>query len=139
MHDDRTKLAIIGTKVLYCPGDDARTRDRVRWSIGRLQPDVVISGGAAGVDTIAEQVAQDLGYDEANGTLLILRPEIPRWHPNGYQDRNRRIAETCTHLLRIHCRRSTTYGSGWTYDLAGRMGRPVVMHCVCPQGARIDS
>lgn len=127
------RLAIIGTQVLYCPGDVLRAGERIEWSLRKLQPGIVISGGAPGVDTIAEEVAREEGYSEEAGTLRILRPKVERWHPDGYRDRNTRIAMECTHLLRVFCAYSTTYGSGWTYDLAERLGRQVVRHRVCEE------
>lgn len=127
-----SRLAIVGTRVLACPGDTAGVAALVRAAIARLSPDVVISGGADGVDGIAERVARDIGYREEAGTLIIHRPTVKRFHgPGGYQERDALIAADCTHLLRLSCRQATTYGSGWTADEAGRLGRIVVRRQVC--------
>lgn len=125
-------LAIVGTIVLGCRGDAARAAERARLAIVRLEPAVIVSGGARGSDTIAEQVAIALGYTEANGRLVIFRPAVKRFAgPGGYRERDEKIARHCTHLLRLYCRRSTTYGSGWTADRAEELGAIVVRHLVC--------
>ncbi len=126
------RLAIVGTRVLACPGDQDRARTRAAAAIRRLSPAVVISGGADGTDTLAEQAAVELGYSEAAGTLRIFRPRVRRFHgPGGYRERDEQIAQACTHLLRIACRQATTYGSGWTADRAEGLGATVVRYDVC--------
>jgi len=125
-------LAIVGTRVLGCPGDVVRAIVRIYAAIDRLEPAVIVSGGADGVDTLAEQCAIERGYTEANGRLVIFRPTVKRFHgPGGYRERDEKIARHCTHLLRLYCRRSTTYGSGWTADRAEELGAIVVRHLVC--------
>jgi hypothetical protein len=127
------RLAIIGTRVLGCPGDRERARARADLAIRNLHPDVVISGGAEGGDQIGQEAAEAAGYSEADGTLVIFRPQVRRWAgPGGYHERDIKIAWECTHLLRLSCRQATTYGSGWTADEAGRQGKVVVWHEVCP-------
>lgn len=131
-HETTIRLAIVGTRVLACAGDRDRAAGRIEWSIRRLRPDVVISGGAAGIDTLAADVAGTLGYTEAAGTLVIYAPRVRRFHgPGGYRERDQIIAEQCTHLLRLACWKATTYGSGWTADHAESIGRHVVRHALC--------
>jgi len=127
-------LAIIGTRKLGCPGDVVAAIVRIYAAIDRLDPLIIVSGGADGVDTLAEQCAIERGYTEANGRLVIFRPRVRRFHgPGGFRWRDELISRHCTHLLRIACRRSTTYGSGWTADEAERNGAVVVRHYVCEQ------
>jgi hypothetical protein len=126
------KLAVVGTRVLQCPGDSVNAARRIRVAIEHLCPAVVISGGAVGVDTIAEIVARTMGFCEKQGTLVIRRPKVQRFRgPGGYRERDAQIAQDCTHLLRLACRQATTYGSGWTADEAQRLGRIVVREQVC--------
>lgn len=120
------RLAIIGTRLLACPGEADRVALRIARTITVMKPAVVISGGAPGVDSIAEAVARVHGYDESAGTLIIHRPAVRTFDgPGGYRERDLRIATDCTHLLRVACIRSRTYGSGWTADEAARQGKPV--------------
>jgi hypothetical protein len=133
------RLAIVGTRVLACRGDRERAKARAAAAIEKLSPDVVISGGADGSDKLGEEAATELGYSEDDGTLVILRPRVRRLHgPGGFRERDEQIAQACTHLLRIACRRATTYGSGWTADRAEELGAVVVRYDVCndqPRGA----
>lgn len=125
-------LAIVGTRVLACPGDRTRVFRRVAWSLDRLRPDVVISGGAKGVDSIAELQARVAGYCEQDGTLVIYKPEVYRFAgPGGFAERDLEMARDCTHLLRIHCQQATTYGSGTTAEAARKLGKDVVSWRVC--------
>jgi len=82
--------------------------------------DLFISGGADGMDKLAESFA-----DRLNIPKRIYLPENKRWAPNGFKDRNLKIATDCTHLLCIRDKTSKTYGSGWTSDRAKEMGKVV--------------
>ena len=79
----------------------------------------VISGGAEGVDTIAEEVAREAGVK-----FIAYLPNGDTWEH--YRERNKRIVEDCDMLLVIRYKDSKTYGSGWTRDYAKRIGKRVV-------------
>jgi len=85
--------------------------------VSHYAPTLIISGGAEGVDTIAEEIADARGIPKK-----IFLPDIHRWEPDGYKARNILIAQECTHLLAIRCSKATTYGSGWTADYAESIG-----------------
>lgn len=113
------RLAIVGSTSFARPEAWGEARALVRATIERHRPEVVVSGGARGVDTIAREEA------EAAGVPVVEHlPARQRWG-DGYRPRNLRIVEDCTHLLRVACRESTTYGSGWTADRAEEAGRVV--------------
>lgn len=127
------RLAIVGTRTLACPGDISAAVKAIRHSLNELRPVAFISGGAEGVDSLAQTIALLFGYSEDDATMVIHRPRTKRFHgPGGYRARDTLIAEDCSHLLRLSCRQSTTYGSGWTADEAERLGRIVVRQQVCP-------
>jgi hypothetical protein len=136
----QVRLAIVGTRVLACAGDRDRARARAEAAIKRLVPDVVISGGAEGADTLAGEAAIRAGYSEETGTLVIFRPRVRRFHgPGGFRERDEQIAQDCTHLLRIACGTATTYGSGWTADRAEELGAVVVRYDACNDRDRIPA
>lgn len=83
-------------------------------------PKKIITGGAIGIDSLAENMANEYYIP-----VLVHLPKHKRWEPEGYKERNTKIAEDCTHLLCIRTQQSTTYGSGWTADLAERLGKTV--------------
>lgn len=89
-------------------------------------PELVISGGAFGIDSLAEgRVTAWNRYQIWNINFMKFLPENQRWSPHGFKDRNLKIAEECTDLLCIRTSQSTTYGSGWTADRAEEMGKTV--------------
>lgn len=123
-------LAVVGTRVLACPGDPQRTGQAAAFAIATLKPDVVITGAARGTDRLAAAAARWCGYAERDGTLRIFHPASYAW-PD-LRDRDGLLARQCTHLLRLSCRAATTYGSGWTADEAQRLGADVHRICICP-------
>lgn len=78
----------------------------------------VVSGGAAGIDTIGEEKAIELGF-----SVRAHLPIKPTWY--WYKKRNILVAEECDVLYRIAKTNSKTYGSGWTADYAESLGKKV--------------
>lgn len=112
-------LAIVGSTDLTL--HQRQTAKRViRGIIGLYVGVRVISGGAAGVDDIAESVACDEGC-----FMQSVRPKNQRWEPEGFKDRNMVIAHMCDVLWSIRSEQSKTYGSGWTADYAQEIGKEV--------------
>lgn len=98
----------------------------IRCALIADRPQKVISGGAEGIDTLAEKVTLELAFC----AFEAFYPRHRRWAPDGFRDRNILIAEECTHLLCIRSQQSKTYGSGWTEEYAkdlGKVTRPVVL------------
>lgn len=114
------KLAIVGSTTFPGLRSVSMARSLIEVFLFDYEPELLISGGADGVDTWAEEAADRLGIPKR-----IHRPKNRRWEPEGYKERNLLIAQDCTHLLRIVRRDSTTYGSGWTADQATKMGKTV--------------
>lgn len=81
----------------------------------------VISGGANGVDTLAEESALRLKL-----SFVKYEPTTNTWGGvGGYKERNTKIALDSNILYCIQNLRAETYGSGWTYEEALRRGKVV--------------
>lgn len=81
---------------------------------------VICSGGAKGIDSLAELEASIGGVD-----FIPFLPDKEQWEPDGYKDRNIRLAFACHELISIRARDSKSYGSGWTADYAESIGKMV--------------
>lgn len=120
MWSNVSRLAIVGSSNVY---------NGIQWEtacllvdslVKELNPEVVISGGARGIDSVARLRAQAHRYE-----LLEYLPQNARWEPNGYKERNMHIANECDALVCIRTHQSKTYGSGWTADYAESLGKKV--------------
>lgn len=113
-------LAIVGSCSLAGNTEAAQIIVRL---FDEYQPTRFVSGGAVGIDTMAEAEAKRRGIK-----CRIFRPDVKQWEPPsgayGFKARNIDIAETCDRLVRIVAVGSKTYGSGWTRDYAKRLGKP---------------
>lgn len=111
------KLAIVGSEILDGHPEAQR---RIVEAFDRYQPTTLVSGGAAGIDTMAEDEAKRRGI-----ACEIYRPRVRAWAlAGGFRDRNQQIADACEALVRIVASTSKTYGSGWTRDQAAKQGKP---------------
>lgn len=114
------RLAIVGSVAL---GDSEEAKRIVEEVLDKYQPSVVVSGGAIGVDTLAEEAARRRGI-----AVDSQRSEVKQWHDRGklrgFMSRNREIAERCDRLVRIAWKQSKSYGSGWCRDYAAKLGKP---------------
>lgn len=107
-------LGVVGSQVLT-----DYQRETTLWLIECIlrseSPRLLISGGAEGVDSIAELVAKKGGLP-----VKIFLPEHNSWggegSKTGYKARNLLIAGAVDELVCIRSRQSGTYGSGWTAD-----------------------
>ena len=114
------RLAIVGSSRLT-PAEALVARDVVGEVVDRYAPDEVVSGGADFIDRFAREEALRRGIGGPN-----FLPEVRRWDGGdkvGFKQRNIKIAEYCTHLVRIVSRKTQTYGSGWTRDRAKEIGK----------------
>lgn len=112
------RLAIVGARRFADVEALTRAQEIIDGVLHRRRPDVVISGGADGIDALAAQIARAAGIE-----VIEHLPAHLRWEPEGYKQRNDRIADQCTRLLRIGCRWPLSYGSGYTHDRAKARGR----------------
>ncbi len=103
------KLAIVGSRTI----EDFDLSPHIP---GR--PALIISGGARGVDALAERYARSHGI-----ALLIFRPDYAAFGRAAPLVRNRRIAEECDEVLAVWDGKSK--GTKYTMDYARRLGRKV--------------
>lgn len=128
-------LAIVGSVRFTCPDGLIIARNLICGELDRERPGLITSGGAVGVDTLAEQAAAKYRLPSR-----IYRPTVRRWAGSGgFAERNLRIARACTRLLRIACAESRTFGSGWTALQATKLRRPVRTVIVGRDGTFADS
>jgi hypothetical protein len=136
-------LAIVGSRDV----PDYVSSSLVKQAILEHKPSMVVSGGAKGIDTMAEIMAYEMGIP-----VMQFMPSEHSWDPTpkapadpievvvdmgmnivipgGYKARNMKIAESCDCLVRIASSTTKTYGSGWTADYAERIGKRVIRHTV---------
>lgn len=117
------KLAVVGSTSLV---DHPVARDIIETAIRIYNADAIVSGGAPGIDSLAEKICKELGLEPR-----IYRPTVRRWHgEGGFKCRNILIANDCDRLVRIVSSKSKTYGSGFTRDLAVRLGKPTETYVI---------
>lgn len=110
-------LAIVGsTQFALDTKASLDALDVIRDRVSRLNPVLIVSGGAPGIDEMAAEYAKMVGIP-----CREFLPLNKRWKPKGFAARNLAIAEACTHLLAIRHPHSSTYGSGRTADRAAEM------------------
>ena len=80
--------------------------------------DVIISGGAKGIDTIAEKYADDHGIEK-----IIMRPDYARYGRAAPIRRNEEMVELADAVLIIWDGRSR--GTKYTSDYAKKKNKPV--------------
>lgn len=119
------KLVIVGSMgKAWTLGERGVVRDLIRNVIEKYRTDdqieeFVIGSGespSGGVDMWVHEIADDMGLP-----FVAFPPKFRGWP--AYRERDQKMADWCTHLVRIKSIRSTTYGSGWTRDRAEEQGK----------------
>lgn len=125
------KLAIIGSRNLH---GDPFTCNLLELIVSMQEPTdneeyIIITGrnegDGKGVDQMVAFNARTHWGKEYLAKLLTFPPRNERWEPEGYKERNTKIAEECDVLYSIRSSKSETYGSGWTADHAEKLGKEV--------------
>ncbi len=81
--------------------------------------DLIISGGAKGIDTLAEQYADAHGIEK-----LIVRPQYDRFGRAAPIRRNEEMVGLCDAVLAIWDGESR--GTGYTLDYARKKGKEII-------------
>ena len=84
--------------------------------------DIIISGGAEGIDTYAQEYAKKIG---AQMIVLYPKPEEPS--PDRYFNRNKEIAEMCDALIAFDKGSSSGSGTLNTINHAKRLNKSIVI------------
>lgn len=82
---------------------------------------LIVSGGARGVDTIAEQYAKAHGIE-----TLIIRPDYAKYGRSAPIRRNDIIVDNADMVLAFWD--GSSHGTKYTIDYAKRMGKPVKIY-----------
>ncbi|MBE3114743.1 MAG: DUF2493 domain-containing protein [Actinobacteria bacterium] len=82
------------------------------------EDDTIISGGAQGVDSIAEEFAKLLGCK-----LIVHRPDMNIAYPYRFRQRNKKIAVDCDKLIAFDKRFHS--GTSQTIRFAKELGKEV--------------
>lgn len=82
---------------------------------------LIVSGGARGVDTIAEQYAKSCGIE-----TLIIRPNYEKYGRSAPIRRNDMIVDNADVVLAFWD--GSSHGTKYTIDYAKRMGKPVKIY-----------
>lgn len=105
------KLLIVGSRCIkeYNPGKHVPAGTTM-----------IITGGADGIDTLAEKYA-----DEKRLSKLILRPQYDRYGRAAPLKRNEKMVELCDMALIVGDGYSR--GTRYTIDYANRIGKKVIL------------
>lgn len=89
------KVAIVGTSIDLTENEERDIRQFVAIVLKRydVKNDIIISGGAKGVDSIGIEIAKGLGFE-----TQVYKPDKEEWYY--YKKRNLQIAKDCDEL---HC------------------------------------
>lgn len=118
------KLAIVGSsKINYDWAFDS-----MKVIITQIKPDIIISGDAKGIDSLAETIGRDMNIE-----LEIHPPKTNNW--KGYKERNIIIAKNCDELYNFVIKDKDSYcyhhkckghiksGGCWTQNYAKQLGK----------------
>lgn len=90
--------------------------------IGVSKSDVIITGGATGVDTFAHRYAIDIGAE-----IHIIHPDIYKPIPQRYFDRNQEIVSQSDKIIAFNKDNNPRTGTQNTINHAKKMGKKVII------------
>lgn len=117
----------------------------IRTAILEHKPKMIVSGGMAGVQTYAREIAGEMGvpvtefipvvtdWDEPPTkpeTDIEASPNVLRIVGGGYRQRNEAMAQACDCLILIDSRSFGSSSGSWTATFAESIGKRVIRHMV---------
>jgi len=111
-------LGIVGSRKLSF----SECQEVISLVINLLAPELVVSGGARGVDSHAVQVARSAGVP-----IAVFYPlNLEQAGKAAFFIRNRRIARSADILLCLYAGSSPSGGTAYTHQFAAKLGKIII-------------
>lgn len=98
---------------------------KIEDTLASLSPVQIISGGAAGPDSIAKQFARQNGIDFVEILPLFKRDRAVKYHPRWYLERNKEIVDAADVLVAFWD--GLSKGTKQTIDYATKTGKRCIV------------
>jgi hypothetical protein len=116
------KIAIVGSRTFGDRIEDTKVRNAVKAYVASLPSDtVIVSGGASGVDTWAENAARECGLG-----VIVFKPDWKLYGKSAGMIRNGQIIEAADSVVAFWNGGSS--GTANSIERAKRAGKPVVIN-----------
>lgn len=115
---DFMKIAIVGNRV----GWDKKFILKKLKELGITNKDILLSGGAEGVDTFAQEYAKEIGAE-----IRIFYPNMEDPSPQRYYNRNEKIAMACDKMIAFDHNGNMQSGTKNSVSHAEKFGKPVTL------------
>lgn len=122
-------VAVIGARTFLNPDWERIARAVIEERLESLDlpwiSSGIVSGGADGIDSLGEKVA-----DHEWIKKCIILPKNKVWEPEGYKARNEMVIEVASWVVAIRCESTKSWGTGHAAELADSLGKPVERYVI---------
>ena len=116
------KIAIVGSRNFSCPNFVKEKVNNLCENLGRMEkPLTIISGGAKGVDSWAEEIAKN--WEGLGVEVKVFSADWDKYGKRAGAIRNQQIVDESTNVLAFWDGKSK--GTKITIDMAVKSGKPV--------------
>lgn len=112
------KIAVVGNRVGWTYNKVKEELLR-RFDLSKI--DAIVSGGAIGVDSFAQQFAQEYGLK-----IIIFYPDLSQISPKCFYDRNEKIAKECDMMI-VFIKDNVPCGSLNAMNEAKKLGKNIIL------------
>ena len=98
--------------------------DCMEQAILEMKPSLLLTGGAAGADTIAEGIARKHGIPCKVYLPAFKTDATIKYHPRWYLERNKEIVDACDVLLAFFAGEKSK-GTEYTVEYAKKISKPI--------------